>query len=60
VVRLSRIFARTLSKLYEAEDLVQEAWLVAMPRLHSLPARGGRPCQSFCASSLLALGAPRS
>ncbi len=31
-----------LSKLYEAEDLVQEAWRIALPRLAELPEREGR------------------
>jgi RNA polymerase sigma-70 factor (ECF subfamily) len=31
-----------LGKLYEPEDLVQEVWLVALPRLADLPERGGR------------------
>ena len=50
VVRLSPILvleARErlgpyLRKLYDAEDLVQDAWLVAIPRLGDLPERGGR------------------
>jgi len=31
-----------LGGLYEPEDLVQEVWLVALPRLAELPERGGR------------------
>jgi RNA polymerase sigma factor (sigma-70 family) len=31
-----------LGKLYDPDDLVQDAWLVTLPRLAELPARNGR------------------
>lgn len=37
----------TLRALYDPQDLVQEAWLTLLPRLHELPERDGRHTPGF-------------